>query len=67
MGDDFLGDGLREVAGDRAGKSVADFVDADDFALEVHEWSARVAAVDSRVMGHPAHQCTDVFTIEAEH
>ena len=66
FGHRFFGDALREVAGNGAAEAEADFVDADDFTLQIHQRPAGVAAVNRRVMREPADQPADVFAIEAE-
>ena len=65
--DDLLGHRSREVRGDRAAQTAqADFVDADDFAVEVDQRAAAVAAEDHGIVADPAHEAAHAFAVQLE-
>ena len=66
LGHDLFGDALGQVAGDGAAEAVADFVDADDLAAQVHQRAAGIPAVDGGVVPDPTNQRADVFAVQPE-
>ena len=64
--DQLPGHSPGEIAGDGAAQAKADFVDADDFAPEIDEGPAGVAAVNRGVMRNPADQRADVLAVQAQ-
>ena len=56
---------MSQVPGDRTAQAEADFVDANDLAVQIHQRAARIAAINRGIMADPTDQRADVFAIQS--
>ena len=65
-GDNGISDGVGQIARNCSAQSELNFINADDFTLQIDERTAGVAGVNGCVMANPAHERAHVFTVQAK-